>query len=81
MNQARIPGLVRRISYSSNESSAMLGVDQETAARQRTCARLASSEASLWVSNWVASRMALRDGRDILSQSDEHCRSDAAIED
>jgi hypothetical protein len=59
----------------------MLGVDQETAARQRTCARLASSEASLWVSDWVASRMALRDGRDILSQSDEHCRSDAAIED
>jgi hypothetical protein len=59
----------------------MLGVDQETAARQRTCARLASSEAFLWVSKWVASRMALRDGRDILSQSDEPCRSDAAIED
>ena len=40
-----------------------------------------SSEASLWVSNWVASRMALRDGRDILPPSDEHCRSDAAMED
>ena len=39
-----------------------------------------SSEASLWVSNWVASRMALRDGRDILPPSDEPCRSDAAIE-
>jgi hypothetical protein len=40
MNQAHIPGLVRRISYSSNESSAIWAVDPETAVRHRTRAPL-----------------------------------------